>query len=188
MTGGKMAGQHENRRVSITKLLMKDALMNLLEKQKLADISITAICETADVHRSTFYKHYGSPSDLLKEIEQDFLDQIPKPPQILNQKSQKQLIDAARGFFDFVKQNKRYFRILFNESVNNDFTARLVEFLCSGYLPFNSEMDELSARFIRIYIANGTIGMLREWIGSDFQASSQVIAEMMFYLSRKVSS
>ena len=63
----------------MTKRLMKNALLELLEKQELANISVTAICETADVHRSTFYKYYTDPSALLKEIEQDFLDQIPNP-------------------------------------------------------------------------------------------------------------
>ena len=183
-----MAGHYENRRVRMTKLLMIDALLELLEKCELSDISITAICEIADVHRSTFYRHYENPSDVLREIEQEFLERIPKPVKFLNQQGKKQLLAATTAFFDFVKQNKRYFRILFNESVNNNFTKRLVEFLCSGYLPFKEETDELSARFIRLYIAHGTIGMLREWIESDFPVSSQAIAEMMFKLSRKVSS
>ena len=43
----------ENRRVRMTKRLMKDALLELMEEKDLANISVTAICETADVHRST---------------------------------------------------------------------------------------------------------------------------------------
>ena len=39
-----MSFQPENRRVRMTKRLMKDAMLELLEKHELAGISVTAIC------------------------------------------------------------------------------------------------------------------------------------------------
>ena len=50
------------------------------------------------------------------------------------------------------------------------------------------QVDEQYARFIQLYIANGTVGMLREWINADFPFSSRKIAEMMYFLSRKIIS
>ena len=140
----------DNRRVRMTKLLLKDALLELMEQQKLTDITISAICETADVHRSTFYKHYRDPDDLLKDIIQDILDRIPKPPQILNRQDEEQLLRQTTAFFEDVKQNKRVYQILFSEQ------------------------------------AGGTVCMMREWIKAGFPVSSQKIAEMMYYLSRKI--
>ena len=72
-----MVQQQESRRVRMTKRLMKEALLELMEEKDLMSITVTAICETADVHRSTFYKYYMDPADLFREIEQDFLDRIP---------------------------------------------------------------------------------------------------------------
>ena len=63
-----MTEKHDNRRVTMTKLLMKNALLELLEQKELSNISVTAICEIADIHRSTFYKYYSTPTDLLREI------------------------------------------------------------------------------------------------------------------------
>ncbi len=40
---------------------------------------------------------------------------------------------------------------------------------------------------IRVYIASGTVGMLREWITTGFPVSSRKIAEMMYSLSRKIT-
>jgi hypothetical protein len=48
-------------------------------------------------------------------------------------------------------------------------------------------LDELTERFMRLYIANGTVGMLREWVDKDCPVSSRKIAEMMYFLSRKIS-
>ena len=182
-----MTEKRDNRRVTMTKLLMKNALLELLEQKELSNISVTAICETADVHRSTFYKYYNTPADLLREIEQDYLDRIPVPTQA-GQLNQKALLEANMAFFDYVKENGRSFRILFSRSGDDGFAARMVEFVCSEHMPVGEQPDELSARFVRLYIANGTVGMLREWINADFPFSSQKIAEMMYFLSRKVIS
>ena len=182
-----MTELRENRRVRMTKRLMKDALLELLEKQDLSSISVTAICETADVHRSTFYKYYKDPLDLLMEIEQDFLEQIPNP-QYMDLQNQKKLLAETTAFFDFVKENDKAFRILFNERSGGSFALRMVEFLCSGYILIAEENDALSSRYIRLYIAHGTVGMMREWIQSGYSVSSREIAEKMYYLSKKVTS
>ena len=97
-----MKEKQESRRVRMTRRLMKDAMLELLEKEELANISVTALCETADVHRSTFYKYYTDPADLFREIEQDFLEQIPLPPEVLDRQSEKKLLLATTAFFDYI--------------------------------------------------------------------------------------
>ena len=67
----------ENRRVRITKRCMKDALLELLESTPLNKISVTDICNSADVNRSTFYSYYNDIDALLSEIETEVLEQIP---------------------------------------------------------------------------------------------------------------
>lgn len=170
----------------MTKRLMKDALMELLARKNLVNISVKEICETADVHRTTFYLHYSDPAELLREIEQDFLDQIPTPPEIMNEQSQKPLLEATTAFFDNIRENKNTVRVLFSESADNAFSTRLVEHLCAGYIPIDGDADEASTLYKQVYIANGTVGMLREWVNTGFPLSSQRIAEMMYFLSRKV--
>jgi AcrR family transcriptional regulator len=183
-----MTEKRDNRRVTMTKLLMKNALLELLEQKELSGITVTAVCETADVHRSTFYKYYDTPADLLREIEQDYLDHIPVPPQTVDHLNQESLLVANMAFFDYVKENGKSFRILFGQSTDNGFASRMVEFICSGYIPVGEQPDEQTARFVRLYIANGTVGMLREWINADFPVSTRKIAEMMYFLSRKLIS
>ena len=162
-----MNEKSESRRVRMTKRLMKDAMLELLEKEELSNITITELCETADVHRSTFYKYYTDPADLFLEIEQDFLEQIPLPPPVL--------------------ENRKAFRIFFTGSLESSFSSRLVDLLCSRYITLIQCGDEVKEAYIRIYIASGTVGMLREWVTKDFNVSSRKIAEMMYSLPRKVT-
>ena len=177
----------ESRRVRMTKRLMKDALLELLEQEELSNISVTALCERADVHRSTFYKYYKDPADLFLKLEEDFLDRIPLPPPVLDQRSEKQLLLATTAFFDFIKENGKAFRIFFSKSLESEFSSRLVERLCSGYITNVVSTDEITEQFTCIYIASGAVGLLREWITSDFPVSSRKIAEMIYSLSRRVT-
>ena len=179
--------QTDNRRVRMTKVMMKDALLELLEQKDLSEISVTAICAAADVNRSTFYSYYTSPQELLREIEQDVLDRIPASPPVLDPQGEKQLLHATEGFFDYVRDNKRVFRILFSDSVNSGFASRLVDLLCAQHISGKDDIDEAALHYMQRYIANGTVGMLREWINSGFSASSREIAEMMYFFSRKIS-
>ena len=138
------------------------------------------------MHRSTFYDYYTNPADLLRDTEQDFLDRIPIPPPMTDPVDQNTILEATTAFFDYVKENEKAFRILFSGSANSSFSVRLVEFLCSRNIPVSADADEETAHYIRLYIANGTVGMMREWINEGFHISSRRIAELMYFLSRKV--
>ena len=61
----------ESRRTRYTRRAMQDALIELLRNQPLGSITVKALCERADVNRSTFYAHYTSIEDLLHDIERD---------------------------------------------------------------------------------------------------------------------
>ena len=57
-----------------TAIRFNKALLSLLEKKPFEYITISEICETAEVNRSTFYLHYENTSDLLKETTTYVLD------------------------------------------------------------------------------------------------------------------
>lgn len=65
----------ESRRVQMTKALLKQSLIELLEQEDIRQISIKEICEKANVSRSTFYTYYGSQYDLLSEIERGIIEE-----------------------------------------------------------------------------------------------------------------
>ena len=47
-----------NKRSLATEECLNNTLMALLKDKELADISVTELCEAADIDRSTFYAHY----------------------------------------------------------------------------------------------------------------------------------
>ena len=45
------------------------ALLDILQEKPIDQISVKELVEAAELNRSTFYLHYSSPLDVLKEIE-----------------------------------------------------------------------------------------------------------------------
>ncbi len=181
-----MSEQQENRRVRMTRRLLKTALLELLEDQELSKISVTAICKAADLHRSTFYKYYSEPNDLLREIEEDYLNLVPWTPIVPDQQEREHLLLSATAFFDYVKENERSLRVLFKKAGDGGFAERMVDLLCSRYIVGVKDPDEMRARFIRLYIANGSVGLMRAWLETGFPISSREIAEMIYSLSIRI--
>ena len=57
-----------------TAVRFNKALLSLLEKKPFEYITVSEICKTAGVNRSTFYLHYETISDLLNETTQYLLN------------------------------------------------------------------------------------------------------------------
>ena len=126
-------------------------------------------------------------TELLSETEEDYLNRIPMPRNP-DPADADALLAETTAFFDYVKQNENVFRVLFGESAGRWFSSRLVRLLCSEQVYGKTASDPRPDHFTRLYIANGTVGMMREWVSEGFLIDSRQIAEMMYHLSRKVIS
>jgi AcrR family transcriptional regulator len=55
----------------MTKRLIQDSLIQLLQEQSIDEITVTAVCKAADINRGTFYAHYEDVKDCMNRMEQD---------------------------------------------------------------------------------------------------------------------
>ena len=58
-------------RVRYTQKVLKDSLLQLLEKKPINKITVKEVCELAELNRATFYAHYTDCPDLLESIENE---------------------------------------------------------------------------------------------------------------------
>ena len=77
-----------NQRTRLSKLLFKNALMDLLkEKGSVAKISVRELCDRAELNRSTFYAHYQDIyhlSDTLEtEVVVSIMENLTHPERVL---------------------------------------------------------------------------------------------------------
>lgn len=66
----------ENQRIRLTKRMLKEALIRLLEQKPIEKITVHELCAEAEINRTTFYKYYGSQFDLLDDMQEDFISEL----------------------------------------------------------------------------------------------------------------
>ena len=75
--GVNMSGEHRvDRRTKYSLRVRQAALFTLLQTKDLDSITVTELCNLADVNRGTFYKYYRDIYDLYDHIEDDFVNQL----------------------------------------------------------------------------------------------------------------
>lgn len=76
MTRRKRYGKKTDRRVRKTKNQLRTGLARLMKKKNIGQITVKELVDDVDINRSTFYLHYSDIPSLLKEIEDDMIEEI----------------------------------------------------------------------------------------------------------------
>ena len=102
-----------NQRTRLSKLMMKNALMDLLkEKGDIHKISVRELCEKAQLNRSTFYAHYSEPQDLLFELEEEILASTDEHLKKIGAENDTGAHKFILSFLKYMRENDKVFRTL----------------------------------------------------------------------------
>ncbi len=169
-----------DRRIKYTKKVIKDTFLSLLETKDISSITVTEICEIADINRGTFYRYYMDVYDLLKNIEQEFIDEIKNSPSIERMQDHS-IYSFTKGILSIFENNKKLVRILFNTDNNVYFLNEVLEVAyekCMGR--WEEEQPDIAGPELEnavVFIFNGALGVINYWIKNDFQTPSDVLAK-----------
>lgn len=108
----------EDLRIRRTRKSLTVALFELLEKFPLEKISVIDICETAMVHRSTFYAHFEDKYHLLNFIIDDITEELfNKTIEMGSLTSIKQVyLNLIKSTLSFLEENKKKFEAMINNN------------------------------------------------------------------------
>ena len=97
-------------RVKYTKMVLKKALLELMQHKPVNKITVKEICERAELNRATFYAHYSDCFDLLESIEEELFGQFERSMQ-----SYIHSFDIAGlvgGLYRIIQENEAVCRVL----------------------------------------------------------------------------
>ena len=63
-------------RVRYTRMMIEKNFLELLEEKPVYKITVTELCQRAQINRATFYKHYLDIPDLLEKLEERLFEKI----------------------------------------------------------------------------------------------------------------
>ncbi|MCD7791798.1 MAG: TetR/AcrR family transcriptional regulator [Oscillospiraceae bacterium] len=157
----------ENQRIRVTKTILKDALLHLLHEKTLDKITVYELCQEAEINRSTFYKYYGSPQDLLEDAEDDFFADMQNNLRNIDKMDTDRRVQALEYLFG----RRDTFRALVNAAGEMRFVERLTEFLPASdsiNRIFKSErLTEAQKRYFSLFYASGGYAIIRSWLFAD---------------------
>lgn len=172
-----------DQRVRLTRKLLQDALVALMQEQHISKISIRALCEVAGINRSTFYAHYTDQYDLLDKMEQEVLDN-------LNNYLSKQDLDENHPLsvqvlikvLDYAKENVELFKALLSENCDYSFQKDLMELAQVISSQQNQSFDERTQEYIKTFGLTGTISMLQQWLHGEMDETPAQMAEFIIQI------
>lgn len=164
--------RHEyDKRVIRTKKAIRAALFKIMESKNITDITISELTAEAGVNRRTFYTHYRNITDILVEVENDFLKSLKNLTEDFDTCDyESSAYKLFIGFDNLVSGEFSYYFHL----VHVDMRGVLMSRLKSIIKRFAEEIVEQISRkrgsdaaTIAAFIAGGFFNVYLEYINSD---------------------
>lgn len=168
----------EDRRVQMTKRLLKDAMIVLLREKDIYHISIRELCEAADVNRTTFYKHYGSQFELLADMEGDIIS-------FVNQtvaKNSASTEDILKHLCAYLESNLEFARLIINNNIDPAFPQRIfsLEAVKAGVRKnCTRAYDTAEMEYLFHFIIYGAFHMICLWLNKEERESPEKLAALL---------
>ena len=168
---------------------LQGALLDLLKEKTFQKISITDISERSGLTRSTFYSHFATKDELLDSIINAVIDNFFEQlysRDVLKPDPEKDL-EMNIDFFRIWEKNKDLIPLL--ESVDFDclLIARIRAFWDEHYeKKLKTKTPEFSdnyTNFANGFLASTFVGLLKEWVRQDMQASPELMGELLYFFT-----
>ena len=192
------AAKHLDRRTRRTQAALQHAMITLLGRKPLNEISITELTRLADVNRATFYAHYTNVYDLFKHIEEDFMRtckaMIQRHSHEIARNDYAPLIEEIFTFFD---EHEHLFSIFVDTENSTMFTA-LIERIHDAlhdvvdpielveehernkglHMARDHAMMDMVRNYQFDYIAGGVVNILRDWFVRGRKEPADLMARL----------
>ncbi|MGA1838077.1 TetR/AcrR family transcriptional regulator [Herbiconiux sp. 11R-BC] len=167
-------------RAARTHEALTTALFELLREHDLTEISISELCRTAGVHRTTFYGHYADIFAFAGDAFAHILDElasVSEDPSDFDDYSAEAITaayaDSVREQLTHIRDHRAAYRMMFGTRVDAGFRRELFQRLLrraslgitlSQRHGIATEIDSATAAS---FIAGGSLGVFEEWAFSD---------------------
>lgn len=173
--------EYMDNRVRYTKNVLQQALLRILQQKSIDRVTIKELCEEAKVNRGTFYLHYATPNDLLREIEQQFTDEnMTMFSPYFNNGYETSYMAAL---FAGILKNRELCQIIMGKNGNPRFLARMKALVRPGIIDgwckeFPSyRLEDLD--YVYDFIFSGSMDLILGWIDDSKGLSTDELANRL---------
>lgn len=182
-----MDDKKENRRVRYTKMVLRDTLLDLLKTKPINRITVTDICQQADLNRGTFYNYYCDAYDLLSQIEDEFFDELLQTIKRFEDGVSDSLLVELLTTVD---QNRALCQIILTANADQTYANRILDLTRAYTLKYweNNNVKNLTEAemdLLYTFFSNGSLGVLKKWINYEYNVPIDDLAKTIQALGIK---
>lgn len=160
-----------------TKDLIRKEFINLLNKKKLHNITVTELAKTCNIERKTFYYHYENLTQLVKEIFDEELERVIEE---FNETLswEESFILAAK----FILDNKKVVKHMYE----SDYKIELEKYIFSisgeimrkyvRRVAKDTQAKEIDIKLIAYFYQCALSSSLIQWVATDMKTDPKAIA------------
>lgn len=169
-------------RVRYTRMIIEQCFLALLEEKPVSKITVTELCEKAQINRATFYKHYQDVPQLLEKLEEDLFDQV-------RDMFRHEATDLEVNLMEMMNYTKREWKkFMALGSDNGDPNLMTKTFLIcyeNAYPILVQNMPEISEakrQMLFHFMSQGAGGILTWWIKDGMKEKPEAVVELIMNL------
>ena len=164
-----------DRRVQYTHMVLKQSLLDLMASQPIRSITVTEICDRANINRGTFYVHYADQFDLLTQIE-DELDDVIQTTLAKRLPNSDIIVEILR----IIADHSSLCQVLFGEYGDAAFLKKIMynahDQFIEQWSTKVSPADVGQLNRFYIFIANGISAIIQDWLQSGAKETPEQLA------------
>ena len=174
-----------DRRVKRTKRALRDALLSLLEKKPINEISVTELTNLADVNRATFYFYYTDLLDMLQQIQneayRDFQEVIGESPASIT--TIEGFTAYAETLFNYCKDHESLVKFIIKNDTNNQLYKK-IQLLLLNNIPNTKDTFDINnpARYSTNFVLTAMVGIMIDWMDEGMKISPHELAEFCAHI------
>lgn len=163
-----------------TRMRIREAFLKYLEKKPVSKITVKEICNTAEINRATFYKHYADPFNLLEKMEEELLEELRTEIRDYRKRTAQGLLSAI---LCSMKDKENAYTLIASENGDPSFAAHIADLFYREFRPGIAQdlpcCTETQQDTVFLFIVGGCGHLISEWIRSGMQVPpEQVAAEL----------
>lgn len=178
-----MESKKTDRRVKYTKMVIKNSLIKFLKQKPISKISVKEICDDADINRATFYAHYMDQYDLLRQIEDEIINNVIQYLEVFNFKENDLIsIEITEKILIYIEENSELFDLLLSSNGDIQFYQEVIKIIgWKHFVPLisNDSIKEEDAEYIFHFLASGAVGIIQMWLKNGMKKTARELAEII---------
>lgn len=171
-----------NQRITLTKRLLQEALIRLMNDKDIANISVSELCKEAGINRTTFYYHYGNQHDVLQEMEMSMLEELRRCLSTGEGRSTRR--DKTVAMFRYLQENAEWAKLMFcNSRREAVFAEKLFALTVQIRQEEHTELHTPQEMLLGTFLANGSYAMIRYWLLNGMPFTPEQMGDLIQYMA-----